>query len=443
MTTQAVAANVQPIPLSPGNRRLILCFDGTWNSLESQTNVLRLFRSIATVETACNEQLAFYDEGVGTEHRNRVRGGFRGRGLIDNVLEGYCWLVNNYIPGEQAPDRLDHVEGDLTDEQRNELFSHGDVIFLTGFSRGAYTARSLAGLINRVGIIRRDQTELSEGEAVTRDTPLIQEAWKLYQDKGEGREVPLRYQPKTIAFRERNSHNVKIGCVAVWDTVGAMGLPHSAGPFFDFTRRKFAFLDTCLCRTIEHAYHALAIDEHRVDFEATLWTAPKDGVNWARDVEQRWFPGSHANVGGGYDDDLLCEAPLFWLAQRLATLGVHFRRDRDRPPYKAEPPPEFRPDGNEYMSPLRDSYRVFVSGFYPWLLKLVGRGRRRRRMMVKADGIAQVIDPSARLKWDLDPDYRPINLAMAGRTDAAPPEITLADLQIAQGSAAAAGKRRR
>jgi hypothetical protein len=227
---------------------------------------------------------------------------------------------------------------------------------------------------------------------------------------------------------------VKVAGVAVWDTVGALGVPITAGTVFTGSRRKYAFHDTGLGRVIEHAYHAVAIDEHRPDFAATLWTLDKDQIQWARDVEQRWFAGAHANVGGGYDDDLLCERPLYWMAEKLADLGVLFRSDRSKPPYHARPPQEFLPDGNEYLSPVRDSYKAFVGGLYPTLQKLAFRKPNLRRMLVQADGIAQVIDPSARLKWDIDPDYRPVNLAMAGRTDAEPPLTTTPkELSVVQG----------
>jgi uncharacterized protein (DUF2235 family) len=428
------------IVLPKGHHRLILCFDGSWNNLESSTNVLRLFRSLATVETACPAQLAFYDEGVGTDRRNRFLGGFAGAGLDENVLEGYCWLVNNYKPGHLQEDARDHIEGELTDAERSERFSLGDLIFLVGFSRGAYTARSLASLINRVGLV--DRTKVAgwrQGEPVTPESDLVSAAWKLYRDGKDDGSGPQRYQESEKNFREANCHNVKIACVAVWDTVGAMGIPRTAGPLFQRSRDRYAFHDTRLGRVVEHGYHALAIDEHRPDFAPTLWQHDDHEVQWARDVEQRWFPGSHANVGGGYDDDLLCEAPLFWMADKLAALGLVFRRDREDPPtYKAEAPPEFKPSGNDYLSPLRDSYTVFAGGLYPILLRIFGKGGLDRRMLIGTDGIAQSVDPSARLKWDIDPDYRPTNLAMAGRTDTTRPPVSERDLRIAQGHQVAA-----
>jgi uncharacterized protein (DUF2235 family) len=421
--------------LPPGYRRLLLCFDGTWNTLESTTNVLRLYRALATVDTACRDQLAFYDEGIGTERGNSFKGGFTGNGLEANILEGYCWLVNNYKQGALLPDSLQHVKQTIPDYCSGETFSNGDQIFLIGFSRGAFTARSLSGLLNRIGIVDRHKLTLAgTGAAVKPDHPIVKQAWALYEGgAGSAGDVPKRYQQAEMAFREAHCHNVKIKCVAVWDTVGAMGIPLSAGPFFKRTREKHAFLDTRLGRVIEHAYHAVAIDEHRPDFAATLWTCPAGEVLWAKEVEQRWFPGAHANVGGGYDDDLLCERPLNWIAHKLAGLGVKYRRDRDDPPYTAKPPPEFVPDGSEYLAPVQDSFREFVGGIYPYLLKLVRQSRYRRPMLVPEDGIHQVVDPSARLKWDLDPDYRPLNLASSSRTDFASNLVSDYDLRIAQG----------
>ena len=413
-------------------RRLIACFDGTWNTLESQTNVSRLFRALATAETGCPTQLAFYDEGVGTERGQQIRGGGTGEGLDDNVLEGYCWLINNYKFGGVRPDSLDHVAG-VTSVDLEEQFAWGDEIFLFGFSRGAFTARSLAGLINRVGLLDRSKLGLPAGEPVTTDMPRVRDAWRLYKTLADPNAGPARYQEPFASFRRDHSHDVKIACVGVWDSVGALGLPAFGGNVPWAKRGKFKFHDTKLGRVIEHAYHALAIDEHRPDFSPTLWTAAPGDVAYWRDLEQRWFPGAHANVGGGYDDDLLCEAPLYWMARKASALGVVFRRDRDTPPYHSDPPPEFRTDGNEYLSPVRDSYKEMGGGWYGRVAGFFG-GRTLRRMLVAADGIGQQVDPSARLKWDLDPDYRPKNLAQAGRTDTNTPPASREELQLAQGA---------
>ncbi len=436
MTMTAEKAKLDYIPLPDGCRRLALCFDGTWNSLESQTNVSRLYRVLASVDTQCPDQLTFYDQGVGTEWGTRIRGGALGLGLGRNVLEGYCWLVNTYLPGAPRPDASGPYDSyEPTSAEREETFSRGDLVFLFGFSRGAFTARSLAGMINRVGIVDRNKVwerrpEL-RGRPLDRSTPEIAEAWELYRRKADPAHGPARNQADWAGFRARSALTVKIAFVGVWDTVGALGLPWLGSATLPFGRGRFEFHDTKLGRVVENAYHAVAIDEHRADYEATLWTAPDRGL-WTR-VEQRWFPGAHANVGGGYDDDLLCEAPLFWMANAAAELGLVFRRDRQVPPFADSPPPEFKLDGNEYLSPVRDSYGEFLGGIYAKAKAFAG-GRHYRRMLVESDGIAQVVDPSARLKWDVDRNYRPRNLAVAGRADVGRQPIPSArDFRIAQG----------
>src|SRR5678816_4400855 len=120
--------------------RLAVCFDGTWNSYDQQTNVSRLYAAIADAQSGCGEQLKFYDEGVGTTSGERLRGGLFGRGLDQNILQGYCWLIDNYLPGALLP----------ADDQ-GQQFSDGSKLYILGFSRGAFTARSLCGLINRCG----------------------------------------------------------------------------------------------------------------------------------------------------------------------------------------------------------------------------------------------------------------------------------------------------
>ena len=112
-------------------RRLILCLDGTWNSNDKSdkvTNVVKMLRSVPAVDSQGVSQLLYYGRGVGTGSGDKLRGGFSGAGLDDNIIDGFRFLGNNYNPGDE--------------------------IFIFGFSRGAYTARSLAGLINTAGILQ-------------------------------------------------------------------------------------------------------------------------------------------------------------------------------------------------------------------------------------------------------------------------------------------------
>ncbi|MGH7962276.1 MAG: phospholipase effector Tle1 domain-containing protein [Candidatus Binatia bacterium] len=118
-------------------KRLILCFDGTWNTPEDQTNVSRIYAAIADQHAGCGSQLKFYDPGVGTSTGSRLRGGVLGRGLDNNLLEGYCWLINEYQPSAAVPPPEPEADG--------EVFEAGPDIFIFGFSRGAYTYTGRVG----------------------------------------------------------------------------------------------------------------------------------------------------------------------------------------------------------------------------------------------------------------------------------------------------------
>jgi hypothetical protein len=216
---------------------------------------------------------------------------------------------------------------------------------------------------------------------------------------------------------------VRIHFMGVWDTVGALGIPRIFDK--DWIPRfssKYQFHDTALCEGIRNAFHAVAIDEQRLPYKATLWTE-KQVLN--EQVEQRWFPGAHADVGGGYKDDLLPAPPLKWLADQAAACGLQFVNDRKTVgpngaplPSVAVAPAAFNLDGNEYLSPVHDSYAEFFGGVYRAVRSVPGMGGRvYRRMLVLSDGINQKIDETAFLKWKADPEYRPPNLGQAGRAD--------------------------
>ena len=243
-------------------------------------------------------------------------------------------------------------------------------------------------------------------------------AWELYRTKFAAG-VEGRKQEPCESFRRENCWNVKVKCLGVWDTVGALGVPmvSSTTPF---ARAKYGFHDTSLGRVIEHAYHAVAIDEQREDYQVTLWdSAHPVGT---RVVEQRWFPGAHANVGGGYEDDLLPDPPLKWIAEKAMGHGVEFtdqfRTGLGPVEGKAALPQGFLLRGDEYLSPVRDSYTEFLGGVYRLTRTLLRRGRYFRPMLVS--GVGETIDESAHKKWASDPSYRPRNLALAGRKDFTP-----------------------
>lgn len=271
-------------------KRLILCFDGTWNSADdggAPTNVVRLTRAIKSVDTDKGiPQSVVYLKGVGTGNTlDRLVGGITGQGVDANIRAGYIFLSQNY--------------------------DSGDEIYLFGFSRGAFTARSLSGFIGAAGLLKG--IELGA----------IEEAWDYYRTKpGADRKA----HPYTTNKDKFCHQQVTIRCVGVWDTVGALGIP---GKFFSpISAKEYAFHDTQPSSIIENAFHAVAIDEKRDEFVPTLWTQglqqPLLPLQVKTHVEQVWFPGVHSDVGGGYppESPILSDIPLIWMAQRAATCGL-------------------------------------------------------------------------------------------------------------------------
>jgi hypothetical protein len=274
---------------------LIVCCDGTWNTADQQdggiptpTNVVRLFNLVAERDKDGVEQKKYYHPGVGTDGGpvSRVLGGGIGIGLDRNIKSGYRWLCSNY--------------------------SARDLIFLFGFSRGAYTARSLGGMTTRFGLL--DPAGLTEAEIWKRIDDVFDNGYRV---KGTKRQS---FVDKGYKFKSGDAGlDVPVHFIGVWDTVGALGIPDHLGllNLID-DPSKHQFHDTELNPLVRHARHALALDEMRASFEPTLWTNVK-----GRDVKQIWFPGAHSDVGGGYREIGLANGSLIWMLaeakeQRLA-----------------------------------------------------------------------------------------------------------------------------
>lgn len=268
-------------------RRLVVCADGTWNTAEQRTdgkptptNVTKMFRAVAPVDAKTGvSQLKYHQQGVGTRlGLDKWIGGGFGVGLSRNILDCYRWLIANY--------------------------ADGDEVFLFGFSRGAYTARSLAGMIRNCGLLEGDHGDK------------LPEAYQLYRD----RTAASRPGASAAAeFRRKYSREIGIKFIGVWDTVGALGIP---GRTFNWiTRDKYAFHDVTLSSFVENAFQALAIDERRKAFSPTLWTA---AVQPDQRLEQVWFPGVHCDVGGGYPECGLSDLTLLWMADKASSCGLAF-----------------------------------------------------------------------------------------------------------------------
>ena len=292
-------------------KKLIVCTDGTWNNEDgggSLTNVAKLHRLLQNSFVEKADQLVCYVSGVGTAAGEKVRGGAFGAGLDDNIREAYRFLIDNYQEGDQ--------------------------LFFFGFSRGAYTARSLAGFIRNSGLLKREFV----GQ--------LDNAFKLYRDRSPTK-TPT--SPDAVEFRARYAYSPDIEFIGVWDTVGSLGVPVSRMRLFTwigrFVDRKYQFHDTSLSRIVKHAYHAVSIHEHRGTFPATMWQKQDHSTDQV--LEQVWFPGVHCDVGGGYGATGLSDAALDWMIEKAKGCGLKFREEAAKPGIAMAPDP---------LSKLHNSY---------------------------------------------------------------------------------------
>lgn len=259
-------------------RRIAYCADGTWDTVTNDTNVYRLSKAIVSIP---GEQYSFYDDGVGADGTpiQKLLGGAFGTGLFQKIKDGYSAISN--------------------------VYEAGDEVFIFGFSRGAYTARSLAGMIAACGLPTKNP-----------DTNLVDSAFQAYRNKDQRAAIlatlgAYGLVPSTMTM------------VGVWDTVGSLGIPAIFGGVSPLI---YGFLDTSLTPLILNAYHAVAIDERRQEFPATLWTsAPAP----AQVMEQVYFCGVHCDVGGGYADDAstgsaLSDITFSWMMSKAQALGLVF-----------------------------------------------------------------------------------------------------------------------
>ena len=320
-------------------RNLLVAADGTWSRPDQRdrgrnvpTNVVRFVRAVDE-DNESPKQLKYYDTGVGTaQWWNKFRGGIAGRGLFKNMRDAYAWIVENHAPDDR--------------------------LYLVGFSRGAFTARSLAGLLGLCGI--PDSVEDADRVAI--------EAARIYRDPDEDAR-----RDRAAEFRQR--HACKPGTVqfiGVWDTVGALGLP-TRGPLGYFLRKRHSFHDVQLGANVRHACHAVAIHERRAPFEPTLWRGEK--AEATETVVQAWFPGVHNNIGGGYVDTGLSDRALDWMIAHARDAGLVFNQAYlDR-----------RIDPN-WFGELRDSmsllYRTPLTGLPRF--REIGSGALNERLHISA-----------------------------------------------------------
>jgi uncharacterized protein (DUF2235 family) len=377
-------------------KTIVFCADGTWNGPESQTgvtpmdsaddhgelqgskvtNVVKLVANLAgrvTPQTMTMRdeqekllpdaaggtvQIAKYMHGVGDSDSflKKAMGGMFGMGVIARIVRGYTFISRYYDPGDE--------------------------IHIAGFSRGAYTARALAGMISSVGLLNRTKYDASDKNEAYR---LGIGAWcksKNVSLHGAGRLTDMAtnmlnfvggFFARQLLDADQLLPNVPIKSVAVWDTVGSMGIPaYAADKRFDV----FRFVDTRLSDKVQNGFHAMALDELRADFPVTAWDARAG-------IKQVWFVGAHADVGGGYSfaESRLSDIGLGWMMKQLAEVGVRLAT-----PLTYAPEPLIDPEIHK-----------------PWTKAPFALLPRSPRQVASKD----TIHDSVLRRWEADGRYRP------------------------------------
>jgi uncharacterized protein (DUF2235 family) len=283
------------------SKNIALFSDGTGNSSAKfiRTNVWRVYEA---VDLSGPDQIAYYDDGVGTSSFMplAILGGALGFGLKRNVKHLYAFLSRNYEPGDR--------------------------IFAFGFSRGAFTIRVLVDLIHDQGLARgATEADLSHS---------VDAKWWAYR-KGARTRIAgkvRRRAPRRVSTKKATDEEVKFTFLGLWDTVDAYGLPvDELTRAWDHYFWPLSMNDRIASTTIEKAYHALSVDDERNTFHPVLWTEETESQNETsvhldeERISQVWFAGVHSNVGGGYAEDSLAFVPLYWIIREAAGRGLRFQ----------------------------------------------------------------------------------------------------------------------
>jgi uncharacterized protein (DUF2235 family) len=334
------------------SKSIILCADGTWNTphgvgaVVNDTNVRKIYCALADVPS----QLRYYDSGVGTDGTpiDHLNGGAMGEGLFQKVQDGYEFLSYVYDPG--------------------------DNIYLFGFSRGAFTARSLGGMIAGFGVPTKNL-----------DNMTVRSIFNAYREPDHDK----RAQLKADLQKQYGLTDAAIMMVGVWDTVGSLGIPGLLFSIFD--QKRYGFLDTSLHPCVKNAFHAVSIDERRAQFLPTLWTNP-DGTPRPNDsqIQQVWFSGVHCDVGGSYAESQLSGIALSWMMYKAKERGLVFDT--------AVEAQYLHPEIFNAAGPAHDEWKLI-----PW-------GIPKHRTLPPNSAISN----SVQLRLQNVADYRPTNLNLDG-----------------------------
>jgi uncharacterized protein (DUF2235 family) len=299
-------------------RQIVLCLDGTSNTLtgrQRDTNVLRLFEHLARAQDP--QQLLYYDPGVGSPDAlpttglldwwsrkwERVAGLAYGRGIYDNVAQAYAFLMRHWRPGDQ--------------------------VFVFGFSRGAFTARCVAGMVNLFGILKPEHESLLDTLMRVYFAPVGGQVQLEVRQRGAKALLGLEREANNARTRDEIAQQVRqsfasaqgreawVHFVGVWDTVASVGLPGLSV--------RISSSATVSGKRVRHVRHALSLDEHRLPFEPRLYTEADFGdAQGAQSLRQRWFRGVHGDVGGGYapKESGLSDEALRWIAIESTGCGL-------------------------------------------------------------------------------------------------------------------------
>jgi uncharacterized protein (DUF2235 family) len=368
-------------------KRIAIFCDGTWSEADAKhpTNVYMLSREVAAVASGNIKQEVLYFAGVGTgrgpdwlsQKIDKIGGGAFGWGLMANVVEAYESLAKIYRPG--------------------------DHIYIFGFSRGAFTARSLAGLIRSSNIPPKDgleQVDAAVKRYKSKDATTHPRADESFAYRYSVNPA-LITEPRENDWRRKNKLPegtlISTRYIGVWDTVGALGIPSIFGDLAKLWNSKYQFHDTDLSSSIHAARHAVSVDEKRRTFVPTLWqNLPRlnKGLSQSnhRYLEQ-WFAGDHNSVGGGGDIKGLSNSAFLWIAEGAEKDGLDFRPGVM---------PHYRKGVDVQASLYADV--DYKTNFFK---RLAGLGERDREGPIDMNDVSK----AAQDRWaTANPPYRPVPL---------------------------------
>jgi uncharacterized protein (DUF2235 family) len=348
-------------------KRIVICADGTWNERDRlddttgtrrPTNVTKTARAVRPHDDDGVSQVTYYHEGVGTGGPlDQLTGGAFGEGMEANICNLYRFLVYNHEPGDE--------------------------LYFFGFSRGAFTVRSLAGFVHFAGLVSKEEDyyvpDLFQCYAKGHGpgTPAWARLFEELNRKGRRRLVDRRAQTPHIRF------------IGVWDTVGALGPPGTLGQLARrIDPKRHSFHAVGLNPLIDNVAHALAIDEQRAAFAPTLYSRD-DAPGWSGRLHQAWFAGVHTDIGGGYDYDDHANHALNWVLGHARALGLALD-DAYLAPFQF----------SRLQQPLHDS-RTGVYKLVPPFLRPMGRVR----------GSDETLHRSVLERQNAVAGYRPANLS--------------------------------